>query len=200
MPFGERRLTRAKRLIQHYVNAKKAWERRLQHRKATLRQSFRYANQVIGRVDSPASPSSLSDMSTSSEGSGKDVGNWEDILGQDWWHGLRNTSQASFHGFSDTELPELAFLSDVDFDGSELGDESPPSDDSDFDSDLLDLDADDEFSDHSSAEEEDEEESVNLDKWARLRKWVLGQLSDMYAQRYVSILLLEQLRVIFFIG
>ena len=186
MPFGERRLTRAKRLTQHYVKAKKAWERRLQHRKATLRQTFRYANQVIGHVDFSASLSSLSDMSTSSEGSGEDVGNWEDVLGQDWWHGLRDTSQVSFHGFSNS----------VDFDTeSELGDESPPSDDSDFDSsDLMDLD---EFSDDSSTEEEDEEESVNLDKWARLRKWVLGQLSDMYAQRYVYILLLglEQLRV-----
>ena len=189
MPFSERRLTRAKRLIQHYIKAKKAWERRLQHRKATLRQSFRYANQVIlGHVDFSASLSSLSDMSTStrSEGSGEDVGNWEDVFGQDWWHGLRDTSQlVSFHGFSNS----------VDFDESELGDESPPSDDSDFDSsDLMDLD---EFSDDSSTEEEDEEESVNWDKWARLRKWVLGQLSDMYAQRYVSILLLglEQLRV-----
>jgi hypothetical protein len=195
MPFGERRVTRAKRLIQHYVNAKKAWEKCLQHRKATLRQSFQYANQVIGRVDSPASLSSLSDMSTSSKGSGPD-----------WWD---DTSQMLFHGFSDatasTDLelgpgPELAFLGDE----SELGDESPPSDDSDLDSDLLDsldLDADDEFSDPGSTEEEDEEEpiQVNLDKWAQLRKWVLGQLSDMYAHRYVSILLLEQLRVFFFL-
>ena len=190
MPFGERWLTRAKWLIQHYVKAKKAWERRLQHRKATLRQTFRYANQIIGHVEFSASLSSHSDLSTSSEGSGEDVGNWEDVPGQDWWHGLRDTFQASFHGFSDS----------VDFDTawskSELGDESPSSDDSDFDSsNLMDLD---EFSDNSSnTEEEDEEESVNLDKWASLRKWVLGQLSDMYAWRYVSILLLglEQLRV-----
>ena len=178
MPFGERRLTRAKQLIQHYVIAKKAWEKRLQHRKATHRQSFQHANQVTGHVDSPASLSSLSDMSTSSEGSGKDVGNWEDILGPDWW--------SEFHGFHDTELPELDFLGSIDFNKSELGDNSPPSDDSDCDSDLLDLDADDEFSDLGSTEEEDEEEPVNLDKWTRLRKWVLGQLSDMYAQRYAS--------------
>jgi hypothetical protein len=143
-------------------------------------------------------------MSTSSEGSGEDVGNWEDILGQDWQHGLHNTSQISFsgHGFGDTELPELVFLGSIDFDESELNDESPLSDDnnSDFDSDLLDLDADDdlEFSDHgSTTEEEDEEEPVNLTKWARLRKWVLGQISDMYAKRYVSILVLERLRVFF---
>jgi hypothetical protein len=139
-------------------------------------------------------------MSTSSEGSGEDVGNWEDILGQDWQHGLCNTSQTLFpsHGFSDTELPELVSLSSVDFDESELNDESPLSDDKhlDFDSDLLDLDADDdlEFSAHgSTTEEEDEEEPVNLTKWARLRKWVLGQISDLYAKRYVSILVLERL-------
>ena len=162
MPFGEWRPTRAKRLIQHYIDAKKAWEKCLQHQKATLCQSFQYANQVIGHVDSPASLSSLSDMSTSSEGSGVDVGNWEDILGQDWRHGLCNTSQILFlsHGFGDTELPELVSLGSIDFDESELNDESPLSDDNDldFDSDLLDLDADDdlEFSDHGSTTEEED--------------------------------------------
>ena len=133
MPLNERRPARAKRLIQHYVNAKKAWERRLQCQKAALCQNLRHANQVLGCVDSPASLSSLSDMSTSSD-SGENMGNWEDILSLDWWNGLQDTSQTSLHEgvrFNDTELPELASLGSINF-SSGLEDESSSSGD-DFD-------------------------------------------------------------------
>jgi len=183
MPRGERRPARAKRLIQHYVNAKKAWEKCLQRRKAAFRKAFQHAREAIGHVDSPASLSSLSDMSTGSD-SGPDAGNWESL---DGWLALHDTPQTSLHEsvrFNNTELPELLSLGSGRF--SESDEESSHNGDN-FDSDLLNFDADDEFSDYGSTEDEDDGEPVNLDKWARLRKWVLGQLSDMYAQRYVSI-------------
>ena len=93
MPSGLRWSARAKQLIQHYVLAKKAQEKCLQCRKAKLCQIFQHANQVIGHVNSPASLSSLSNMSTSS-----DSGEGEDSLD-------RQLEHAS--GLCDTELPEL---------------------------------------------------------------------------------------------
>jgi hypothetical protein len=185
MPRAIRRQARAKRLIQHYVFAKKAGEKRLQHRKAKLRQTFQHANRAMGRVNSPASLSSLSDMSISSEASdsSSSSGGLEDRL--NWRH--------HNHGLHDTELPELASFTGDGFSDSESDNENFRRGGSDdFDSDLLD-DADDELSDYyglgTGSSEDDNSglgEPINSDKWARLRKWVLEQLSEMYARRYFS--------------
>ena len=133
-------------------------------------------------------------MSTSSEASdpssGKDAGNlkWEDSL--DWLHSL--------HG---TKLPELASLPSEEFTESENESLHSGSDNlnSEFNTDFLDLDsdADDELSgsDYYGSSEDDDRDSsrlglrepINSDKWARLRKWVFYQLSEMYSQRYISI-------------
>jgi hypothetical protein len=107
MPRAIRWPARAKRLIQHYVFAKKAAEKRLQHRKAKLRQTFQHAKQAMGHVNSPASLSSQSDMSTSSDSSsssGEDAGNLK------WPDGAELEDSLDWqpnHGLCDTELPEL---------------------------------------------------------------------------------------------
>jgi hypothetical protein len=134
----------------------------------------------MGHVNSPASLSPLSDMSTgsdSSSSSGEDAGKWP---AGDWQHN---------HGGgldTVTELPELASFASDAFSESESDNENFHSGSDDFDSDLLefDSDADDELSDYGSSENDNFGEPINSDKWARLRKWVLEQLSEMYARRY----------------
>lgn len=192
MPSGERRPARAKRLVRHYARSKKEFAKHERQRKVALRRSFHIANCTVGRTPARNSLSSFSECAEYSS-SDSEYPDWDNLFGPEWrtrhHQGFTPPSQRLNHIFDDDDaLPNLLPL-DGDASNSSSGWISTDGDE-DYDSDMLDPDADDEYSDPSTDSSNDEDgENLNLftlDKWARLRKWVLGQITEMYAKRYVQ--------------
>lgn len=195
MPRGDRRPARAKRLVRLYTKAKKDGEKRLRKRKAKLRHNFQHLNSVMGPTPSLDSFDSLSDLSedTASENpydvnSGGPFDMWDDLFGRGW-HGNHFLSpMASSNASRDASINLNLMLEEslpdlVEPAGSNDGDDGYSSADS-FDSDILDVDADDEDSTGNSTDLDLNDDIFITDKWSRLRKWVCSELVKMYANRY----------------
>ena len=140
-----------------------------------------------------SSLNSLSDISDDSSSSSDSTGSfdeWDDLFGKGW-HGncFLSTNTSNSGDPIDLELEEsLPDLEDVGSD-SENDKDFSVEEDGDFDSDMFDVDANNEMSDAalSDLSDADEAEAGNIftgDKWSRLRKWVCTQLVTMYANRY----------------
>ena len=205
MPSGNRRPARAKRLVKSYILTKKSHDKRLRHRKAQLRRIFKHINSVAGPNDATIAPSVISSLSSLSKMSDSQDGDdtssshseglldeWDEIFGTEWRsknflatrYDTFNSSASHIDLDLENSLPDLA-----DVDGSEDSSSVSTVGEDDFDSDMLDLDADDEFSDNSKSEDEDSQNQTArflfpADKWSRLRKWVYTQIANMYTSRY----------------
>ncbi|KAJ8502842.1 hypothetical protein ONZ45_g11386 [Pleurotus djamor] len=180
-----RRLARAKQLIRLYRNARKASSRRLRQRKRDLLRHLRHLQFPSHPSDDDLSSlSSLDDFSTSSSSSSSETSttHWSEILGPDW----RDIAE-----FSDIPNP-LSEGFDIDHSSlssssDSFGSDPQPIENFESDLDMLDCDADDEESEDSydlGSEMDDSPGPCPVDRWARLRMWVLHNISDMYTQRY----------------
>ena len=186
MPSAERRAARTNQLIRDYKSARKAFEKRVRHRKARLRHSFQLAKaQLEGahHYHSNASLESLSELSHISlsatslaEGADSELDldsdasnsgdyNWDNILGDNW----RTGSIPSHLEFDNSESPATSPSGSVgDSDEDSFTGLLPVGIDSDLDagsssadslvSDLLDFDADDELKENSDTDGEDLDE------------------------------------------
>ena len=134
--------------------------------------------------------SNIYDDSSSSSDSTGSFDEWDDLFGKGW-RGNRflSTNTSNSGDPIDLELEEsLPDLEDMGSD-SENDKDFSVEEDGDFESDMFDVDADNEMSDAalSDLSDADEAEAGNIftgDKWSRLRKWVRTQLVTMYANRY----------------
>jgi len=194
MPGSNQRLARAKRLVRSYIKAKKDHNKRLQRRKGQLRHIFKHINLAVGPTALVTSSlNSLSDISDDSSSSSDSTGSfdeWDDLFGKGWCgNHFLSTNTSNSGNPIDLELEEsLPDLEDVGSD-SENDKDFSVEEDGDFDSDMFDVDADNEMSDAALSDlyDADEAEAGNIftgDKWSHLRKWVRTQLVTMYANQY----------------
>jgi len=197
MPSGNRRPARAKRLVRAYQKAHKSHQQRVTKRRARIRRLLRrYA--VCRRqrlsLSSLSSFSELSSLGNTSSGS-ESSSDWDDILGEGWRGENLLPSQASdddiwMSNADDNDLmPTLHSVGSSDSssawshwdgggsDSDIFGDDELGGSDEDTGYDLDD-------SEEVRNPESPPADSVHLDTWARLRKWVFQQLVGMYESRY----------------
>ncbi len=209
-PLFPRRLFRAKQLIRAYHIARKDRQKYIQQRKRSLLRLFRQARQRKSDSDHSSFESdteSTSDStSTTNSNSSESCDNWAAILGPEWRDlnaRLGVAPSVSLGDIMQELLPQCASV--VDSAGSDTSHGTNSTSDismrdgegleNDSDIEMLDWDADDESSlsdwEEQSEDLEDKEGSDGwdpkfngLDRWERLRRWVVHSIEEMYAERY----------------
>jgi hypothetical protein len=186
MPSAERRAARTNRLIRDYKTARKAFEKRLHHRKARLRRSFRLAK-AQGLHHSKASLESLSELSEISPLSAMSEGDSESDASNSGDYDFNNSPTTSlFEDENHFVVPGLLPVG-MDSDSDSQAASSSSDGEGSLVSDILDFNADDELEERDGEDLDEENQTANhnmLGKWDRLRRWVLNQIVGMYATRY----------------
>lgn len=183
-----RRLARAKRLIQQYMTVQR-WRKTIQARlQLRKKQLLKQQGPVSRRRNFDLNSYEFSELSSSSAASDSDS-DWSNILGSDW----RSVSASSItsgsfedHGL-DSDIPDLLPFGHRGSDSSSESSfwESEKGNEADVDMNSSDAgdDSGEEFDDEDEdGDEEDDGHAPNA--WERLRRWVEGQVINMYAHRY----------------